>query len=64
MRAAGGRAPTKKHIWIVSGQHPGEDMHSAWTEGFVNRLLSSPVDAHARQLLEGAVLWVVRLLEP
>lgn len=39
-------------------------MHSAWTEGFVNRLLSSPVDAYARQLLEGAVLWVVRLLEP
>lgn len=29
---AGSIAASKRNIWIVSGQHPGEDQHSAFTE--------------------------------
>jgi murein tripeptide amidase MpaA len=54
---------TKKSIWTIARQHPGETMAEWWMEGFLGRLLD-PADAVSRLLLEKACFHVVPNMNP
>lgn len=54
---------SKKRIWIISRQHPGESMAEWFIEGFLNRLLDDS-DPLSRKLLEKAVFYVVPNINP
>lgn len=54
---------SKKRIWIIARQHPGESMAEWFIEGFLNRLLDDS-DPLSRKLLEKAVFYVVPNINP
>jgi murein tripeptide amidase MpaA len=56
-------AANKKRIWVIARQHPGETMAQWFVEGLVDRLLD-PADPVSRQLLAGAVFYVVPNMNP
>ncbi len=58
MLMIGEPAETKKTIWVIARQHPGETMASWFMEGFVNRLLD-PNDSVSLTLLKKAIFYVV-----
>ena len=49
---------SKKNIWVVARQHPGEPMAEWFIEGFLSRLLDTD-DVVSRKLLDEAVFYVV-----
>lgn len=55
--------PERRQLWILARQHPGETMGEWFTEGVLGRLLD-PDDATARELLDGAVVHLVPLMNP
>ena len=59
----GEEEPSKKKIWIIARQHPGETMAEWCAEGMIQRLLDEN-DMVARALLEQAVLYVVPNMNP
>ncbi|MBU2113539.1 MAG: hypothetical protein KKE94_07155 [Gammaproteobacteria bacterium] len=54
---------SKKKIWVIARQHPGESMAEWFIEGFLDRLLDED-DGVARALLEKAVFYVVPNMNP
>ncbi|WP_322804314.1 M14-type cytosolic carboxypeptidase [Vibrio alfacsensis] len=54
---------SKKKIWMIARQHPGETMAEWFMEGMIQRLLDEN-DTVARALLEKAVLYVVPNMNP
>jgi murein tripeptide amidase MpaA len=54
---------SKKRIWIIARQHPGESMAEWFIEGFLNRILDDS-DPLSRKLLEKAVFYVVPNINP
>ncbi len=54
---------TKKRIWVIARQHPGESMAEWFIEGFLKRLLDES-DPLARKLLEKAVFYVIPNVNP
>ncbi len=56
-------APTRKPIWIIARQHPGETMAEWFVEGLLDRLLDG-ADAVARKVREHAVLYIVPNMNP
>ncbi len=54
---------SRKKIWLIARQHPGETMASWFVEGFLQRLLDEN-DAFARQLLQQAVFYIVPHMNP
>ena len=56
-------APTRKPIWIIARQHPGETMAEWFVEGLLERLLDS-ADAVAHKVREHAVLYIVPNMNP
>ena len=56
-------APTRKPIWIIARQHPGETMAEWFVEGLLERLLDG-ADAVARKVREQAVLYIVPNMNP
>lgn len=54
---------SKKRIWIIARQHPGESMAEWFIEGFLNRILDDS-DPLSRTLLEKAVFYVVPNINP
>jgi len=54
---------SKKRIWIIARQHPGESMAEWFVEGFLNRILDDS-DPLSRKLLEKAVFYVVPNINP
>lgn len=55
--------PTKKKIWVVARQHPGESMAEWFMVGFLERLLD-PADSVARKILEQAVVYAIPNMNP
>ncbi len=53
----------RRRIWILARQHPGETMGEWFMEGVLSRLLD-PEDTTAQELLEGAVIYLVPLMNP
>jgi murein tripeptide amidase MpaA len=53
---------SKKAIWIIARQHPGETMAQWFIEGLVNNLLSQ--DDNSRRLLNKAVFYIVPNMNP
>jgi murein tripeptide amidase MpaA len=55
--------PSKKKVWVIARQHPGEAMAEWFVEGMLDALLdrSNPV---ARRLLDEAVFYVVPNMNP
>lgn len=56
-------AASRRHVWILARQHPGETMGGWFMEGVLSRLLD-PEDPVAQSLLEGAVFHLVPLMNP
>lgn len=54
---------SKKRIWVIARQHPGESMAEWFIEGFLNRILDDS-DPISRVLLEKAVFYVVPNINP
>lgn len=54
---------TKKRVWVIARQHPGESMSEWFMEGFLTRLLDD-YDPLSRKLLEKAVFYVVPNVNP
>jgi murein tripeptide amidase MpaA len=54
---------TKKKVWIIARQHPGESMAEWLVEGMLNRLLDND-DALSRDLLNKCVFYVVPNVNP
>jgi murein tripeptide amidase MpaA len=54
---------TKKTVWLIARQHPGETMAEWFVEGLLERLLDRE-DPVARRILERAVLHVVPNMNP
>lgn len=53
----------RRNVWVIARQHPGETMAEWFVEGFARRLADG-ADPVARQLREGACLWVVPNVNP
>jgi len=53
---------SKKAIWIIARQHPGETMAQWFTEGVINQLLAQ--DSRSHQLLDKAVFYIVPNMNP
>ncbi len=49
---------SKKKIWIIARQHPGESMAEWFTEGLIQRLMDES-DPISRQLTDKAVFYIV-----
>ncbi|MFA8435122.1 MAG: M14-type cytosolic carboxypeptidase [Marinifilaceae bacterium] len=49
---------SKKKIWVIARQHPGESMAEWFMQGFINRILDED-DPVSRKLLEKAVFYLV-----
>ena len=60
---AGTPHPSRKSIWIIARQHPGESMAEWFVEGLIGRLLER-ADPVARRLTEGAVVHIVPNMNP
>ena len=54
---------SKKKIWIIARQHPGESMASWFMEGVIERLLDED-DPVSRKLLQEAVFYLVPNINP
>lgn len=54
---------SKRQVWIIARQHPGETMGQWFIEGVLSRLLDTE-DPTAREVLEGAVFHLVPLMNP
>lgn len=54
---------SKKKIWIIARQHPGETMAEWFIEGLLDRLLDED-DGTARALLDKAVFYIVPNMNP
>ncbi len=54
---------SRKKIWIVARQHPGETMAEWWMEGLINRLVDDN-DPVVKQILEKAVVYLVPNMNP
>lgn len=54
---------TKKVIWMVARQHPGESMAEWWMEGLIDRLVDDS-DPVVRALLQKAVIYLVPNMNP
>lgn len=54
---------SKKRIWLIARQHPGESMAEWFIEGFLNRILDDS-DPLSRKLLEKAVFYVIPNINP
>ncbi len=54
---------SKKKIWIIARQHPGESMAEWFIEGLLDRLLDED-DGVARALLDKAVFYIVPNMNP
>ena len=54
---------SKKTIWIIARQHPGESMAEWFVEGMIERLLDR-ADPISRKLLDAAVLHLVPNMNP
>lgn len=54
---------SKRKIWVIARQHPGESMAEWFIEGFLDRLLDED-DGVARTLLDKAVFYVVPNMNP
>lgn len=54
---------TKKKVWIIARQHPGESMAEWYVEGLLDRLLDED-DGVARALLSKAVFYIVPNMNP
>jgi murein tripeptide amidase MpaA len=54
---------SKRPLWIIARQHPGETMAEWFVEGMLERLIDAS-DAVARTLLAGAALHVVPNMNP
>ena len=63
MLVIGNEEDTKKRIWIIARQHPGESMAEWFIEGFLNRLLDDH-DPVSKKLLQKAVFYVVPNVNP
>lgn len=66
VRAAGSDASedaSKRSIWLIARQHPGESQASWWMEGCLARLLDE-ADPLSAKLLEGATFRVVANMNP
>ncbi|KJG57245.1 hypothetical protein UA38_10845 [Photobacterium kishitanii] len=61
--AADSEETTKKKIWVIARQHPGETMAEWFVEGLVQRLLDE-TDTVGRALLNKAVFYVVPNMNP
>jgi murein tripeptide amidase MpaA len=59
----GRSAPTRKPVWIIARQHPGETMSEWFIEGLLERLLDS-ADPVARRVREHAIIHVVPNMNP
>ncbi|UVW28295.1 M14-type cytosolic carboxypeptidase [Massilia sp. H6] len=59
----GEAAPTKKKVWVIARQHPGETMAEWFVEGMLDALLD-PAHPFGRQLLNEAVFYVVPNMNP
>ncbi len=54
---------SKKKVWMVSRQHPGESMAEWFVEGFLQRMADSS-DALVRSLLEQATFYIIPNVNP
>lgn len=54
---------TKKKIWVIGRQHPGETMAEWFIEGFLQRLLDD-TDTVGRSILDKATFYVVPNMNP
>lgn len=54
---------SKKRIWIIARQHPGESMAEWFIEGLLSRLLDDH-DPISKKLLEKAVFYIVPNINP
>ena len=54
---------TKRKVWLIARQHPGETMAEWFAEGFLERLLD-PDDAVSRVLLDRCIFYVVPNMNP
>jgi len=54
---------SRKTIWFVARQHPGESMAEWWMEGLINRLLDD-TDPVIKDILEKAVIYLVPNMNP
>lgn len=63
MLTIGTPSKSKKNIWVIARQHPGEIMAEWWMEGFLARLLDN-ADPTARVLREKCVFYVVPNMNP
>lgn len=59
----GDEAPSKRNIWIIARQHPGETMAEWLIEGVLNSLLDDD-NATAKQLLDKANFYIVPNMNP
>lgn len=63
MLVAGLPDDTKKKIWVIARQHPGESMAEWFMEGFLERLLNTD-DPVARKLLQDACFYIIPNMNP
>jgi murein tripeptide amidase MpaA len=54
---------SKKRVWVIARQHPGETMAEWFVEGFLSRLLDEH-DPISKKLLQKAVFYVVPNVNP
>ncbi len=54
---------TKKKVWMVARQHPGESMAEWFVEGFLEKMLDTS-DALVRQLLSQATFYIIPNANP
>ncbi len=58
MLVVGEHDPSKKNVWLIARQHPGESMAEWFIEGFLGRILDDQ-DGHATQILLNANIYVI-----
>jgi len=61
--ACGVPSASKRPVWIIARQHPGETMGEWFVEGLLERLLDAS-DPVARRVLERAVVYLVPNMNP
>jgi murein tripeptide amidase MpaA len=54
---------TKKTVWMVARQHPGESMAEWWMEGLIGRLVDD-TDPVVKSILKKAVVYLVPNMNP
>jgi len=59
----GNPGESKKKIWIIARQHPGESMASWFIEGFIERILDEE-DPVSRKILQDAVFYIMPFVNP